>query len=97
MDVDSLCDIIRKHGKKYNNKFNNAWIKGRDLLEHIEDVEGFVSLLGKFTRFNCSFVDDYPNPIEFILNRTIEFRIYGLSVGILNIDVRQHYTYTFGG
>ena len=97
MDVDSLCDIIRKHGKKYNNKNNNSWIKGRDLLEHIEDVEGFVSLLGKFTRFNCSFVDDYPNSIEFILNRTIEFRISSLSVRILHIDVSQHYSYTFGG
>jgi hypothetical protein len=61
-------------------------IYGHELLEHIEDIDGFVSLLGGFYKpttvlegepqFGNSYVDDYPDPIMAILNNWVTFRVY---------------------
>ena len=43
MNINELVDIIKEHG------VNKGWrvsIGGCELLEHISDVPGFVSLLG---------------------------------------------------
>jgi hypothetical protein len=80
MNVRELQDIIKKYGDR------NYDISGRKLLEHIEDVDGFVSLLSRFTRWSIvrhmvtNFAGDYPNIIEFILNNDTTFVVVDFSV-----------------
>ena len=75
MNVRELQDIIKKYGDR-----NYDWhISGRKLLERIEDVDGFVSLLSRFHTVT-NFVGDYPNIIEFILNNDTTFVVVDFSV-----------------
>ena len=73
MNVRELQDIIKKYGDR------NYDISGRKLLEHIEDVDGFVSLLSRF-HMVTNFAGDYPNIIEFILNNDTTFVVVDFSV-----------------
>jgi hypothetical protein len=78
MTIDDLIDIIEKHGVRGS-------IGGCELLEHIVDVGGFVSLLGHYTVPDgwggyVDFVDEYPDPIGLILGGGVEFSVDFLSV-----------------
>ena len=100
MKVNELVDTIKEHG------VNKGWrvsIGGCELLEYISDIPGFVELLGKFFRWNgndtdcISFVDDHPDPIEFILNgdRVIEFHFYFRAISICSYGGGSSCQYTF--
>ena len=77
MTIYDLFRIIRKYGVDEGEGYYS--ILGSDLLEHVEDIEGFVSLLGGLKRVHfpqgitTSFIDDNPNPIEFILEGDVRF------------------------
>jgi len=90
MTIKDLRDLITINGSlAMDYAVNSAVyiINGCKLLEHIEDVEGFVSLLGEFERLNymdlpsheshdrISFVCDFPNPVNAILNHHFMFRV----------------------
>jgi hypothetical protein len=95
MTMNELQDIIREHGTNSNfdvllprgvcniNRFD---INGCDLLEYIDDVPGFVSLLGCLQRWDITryavvtFVGDYPDTIESILGGDIIFIAVNTSV-----------------
>jgi hypothetical protein len=67
--VDDLKHIIREHGEH-----DNFIIDGCKVLEYIENIPGFISLLHRFRRYSgLSFVDHYPDPIKAILTRNIGF------------------------
>jgi len=76
MTFDDLKHIIREHGVWCNGYFD---IRGCKVLEHIKDIDGFVSLLGNFNRpsdgYSGSFMDYYPEPIETILSLNVWFCI----------------------
>jgi hypothetical protein len=97
MTIKDLCDLITINGSLAMDYAVNSTvyiINGCKLLEHIEDVEGFVSLLGEFERLNYmdlpsheshgrSFVCDFPNPVNAILNHHFMFRVSpGKSINI---------------
>jgi hypothetical protein len=67
MTINDLRDIIMKHGVGYLGMF---CIDGCDLLEHVSDMDDFISFLHEFK----SFIRDHPDPIEIILNGDVEFR-----------------------
>jgi hypothetical protein len=92
MKIDELQCIIKKHGNDLLNK-SYYCIGGYKLLEHIEDVPGFVSLLRDFYRRTGSLMDDHPDIIEFILNNTIFF---GADDGWTNAADDYH-TYFYRG
>jgi hypothetical protein len=84
MTINELRGIIMEHGHEWQ------WIGGCRLLEHIVDVEGFVSLLREFKNksikfqleskkfvdvVGVSFVDDNPDPIGTILNGGVVFGV----------------------
>jgi hypothetical protein len=77
MTTTDLRNIIMHNGSRGDHGVFR--IDGHKLLEHIEDIDWFVALLDKFMRSNYSFVDDYPYPIEFILNEHVSF---GVSWGL---------------
>ena len=74
--VDDLKHIVKKHGE-HDKLF---FIDGCKLLEYIEDVEWFISFLGKFDG-ERNFLDDYPDPITAILNGDFNFRLYDRDCG----------------
>jgi len=88
MTMNELQDIIREHGtiRLPRNVCNRFDINGCDLLEHIDDVPGFVSLLGCLQRWDitryavATFVGDYPDTIESILGGDIIFIAVNTSV-----------------
>ena len=91
MTIKDLRDLITINGSlAMDYAVNSAVyiINGCKLLEHIEDVEGFVSLLGEFERLNythgrISFICDFPNPVNAILNHHFMFRVSpGKSINI---------------
>ena len=86
MTIGELHGIINKHC--VNEGAYPEHISGCELLEHIVDVPGFVSLLRKFTcdrNFGklISFVEDYPDVIGAILGGDVEFFNY---YGFIRID-----------
>jgi hypothetical protein len=78
MTIFELRDIIKKYG--VNCPSYHYVIGGCELLEHIVDVPGFVSLLREFSSFvGFNFVDGYlsdmnhHDPIKFILTGGVTF------------------------
>jgi len=78
MTIGELHGIINKHC--VNEGAYPEHISGCELLEHISDVPGFVSLLGEFSSFvGFNFVDGYlsdmnhHDPIKFILTGGVTF------------------------
>jgi hypothetical protein len=93
MKIDELRNIIKKHGNLIRRVDIIYCIGVYKLLEHIEDVPGFVSLLRDFYRRTGSLMDDHPDIIEFILNNTIFF---GADDGWTNAADDYH-TYFYRG
>ena len=65
MRANELVALIKKHGKKlhYEYSLNNyrqpeAFVEVNKLLEHIDDIEGFVSLLNTFANNGHSIYID---------------------------------------
>ena len=102
MEIDELRHIIKKHGTYSGRPTDYKWhnINGCKLLEHIEDVPGFVSLLrgfyrrtaGKYRKYR-SLSDDHPDIMEFILNNTV---VFGAD-DVWTNAVDNHYTYFYRG
>jgi hypothetical protein len=93
MNINELVDIMKEHG------VNKGWrvsIGGCELLEHISDVPGFVSLLGEFRRLGSgvNLVENY-DPIGFILNVDITFCADGDYVYISMDDDLYYHTNWF--
>ena len=94
MTIDDLISIIKKHGRL------DGWyydIGGCEVLEYINDMEGFVELLREFKKLYqpISFVDNYPDPVRAILDGGVEssvrLRIFGEWTYVV-MD-RRSYTY----
>jgi hypothetical protein len=71
-------------------------VSGCEVLEHIVDIPGFVSLLRKFYRGSInmvSFVEDYPDPIEFILNGDVIFGLDDETCVYISTDHATKYSF----
>ena len=87
--INYLCDIIKKHG---GSNHYRASIDGCKLLEHIDDIEEFVSVL----REGGEFVNDHPDPIEFILSDDVTFITYeNVAIYIMVGSRVNGYTYYY--
>jgi hypothetical protein len=79
MNLADLFYIIMTYGSKVPDE-KCFVINGCKVLEHVEDVDGFVSLLGRFARMSIDnimigFLKDHPNPIESMLNGDVRFNL----------------------
>ena len=98
MKIDELKHIIRENGVRRITSSGRGWlcISGCDLLGYIEDVEGFVSLLGGFKRRDfphLDFVSNFINPINVFLNDSIEFCVYDIDLRFSCDIIISHNTY----
>jgi len=102
MTINDLCGIIIDRGNVYMTtpNFNlKSSIDGCKLLEYIDDIEEFVSLLRDGGKFKCrdpvqnNFVDDHPNPIEIILSGDVVFS--ALDSKSFFISIGNHYCYHY--
>jgi hypothetical protein len=80
MNINELRNIIMNYGDNRGELIVGSkryTIDGCRLLEYVEDVGTFVSLLRSFFKWGkkgkMSFVDDHPNPVEFILSGVVSF------------------------
>jgi hypothetical protein len=93
MEIDELRHIIKKHGTYSGRPTDYKWhnINGCKLLEHIEDVPGFVPLLRKFRKYNGtanSLTDYYPDVIKWILDGDV---IFGMNSWQIHAHVNGNY------
>ena len=97
MTIGELHRLIREHPVCEVDCIGWYFLGGCELLEHIVDVGGFVSLLRKFRKVsdthrgvpisidsNVGLVDDYPDPIRTILGGNVRFVAGG---GVLQVDI----------
>jgi hypothetical protein len=85
MTISGLRGIIRERGSH-----DGMWysIGGCELLEHIVDVGGFVSLLRGFKRRDhshktyISFVNDFSDPVRYILGGSVVFDFNKFNIRI---------------
>ena len=102
MTINDLRGIIMEHGSHPENINYGMWyfMGGCELLEHISDIPGFVSLLRKFKRRDMvslrmvGFVDEFPDPINAILGGGVAFVSYSEShnaIHVVGIDEEFYY------
>ena len=91
MTIKDLRDIVDDRIKRRSHSESQI-ISGCELLEYIDDIPGFVSLLDGFRRigtFNVNFVNDFPDPIGTILHENVEFYTT-LGVVIVRIEIDKN-------
>jgi hypothetical protein len=97
MTIGELRGIIVGHGVR-DGVLGEGVLGGCELLEHIVDVGGFVSLLrGFFRDGKVSFVDDYSDPVGFILGGGVRFGVIPNGVWITYVIVGRAAYYFDGG
>ena len=93
MTIKDLRSIIRKYDAPEGGWY---YVKGCKLLEHIEDVPGFISLLRGFKARAMSrcFNDMYSDPIGVIIHGDF---IFGISIHDVVVvhDRLNHLSYEF--
>jgi len=91
MNIVELKNLIIKHGNASPMAYKSYHcIVGCNLLEHITDVPGFVSLLDRFVdpRNHKIFTANFPDPINFILK--YNFIIFYVDTKYKKVIINDH-------